>query len=550
MTQAEPDPREQAPDAPGAKPVAPVATVRLEPGWQQQPSRDSMLKMSFGPEVELESWNARPPAPTPEWHAQNGRVAMRGVSADPARPLDFGKYEILAELGRGGMGVVYKARHKELDRVVAIKMILASHLASPDQVERFYVEARAAARIRSPHIVGIHDVGHHLGQHYYAMDYVAGPSLADVVRQGPIDARQAALYVLEVARGVDDLHAQGVVHRDLKPSNVLLDESGRPCVTDFGLAKILETEGRMTRSGAIVGTPGYMAPEQAAGKSQDVGPRSDLYSLGAILYELLTGRPPFTGESPLDTLVQVLEGEPPRPRRLRPEIPPPLERICLKCLERDPADRYASARDLATDLDHFLRGEQIEATRPGLWQRLRRWARREPALVSRLGTMAICGAILQTNNYLIHPLERTSYHETIGIVILWALLSAAFQGMLTRDRWADLARYAWATADVTLYTVVVLINHGLSTSLVAGYFLLVAASGLWFREHLVWITTGLAVLGYGTLVLEAGLVQETIESPYRHVVFAATLAVSGLITGYQVRRVRALSQYYDTRPLP
>ncbi len=463
--------------------------------------------------------------------------------------LSFGKYHLLGELGRGGMGVVYKARHKELDRVVAIKMILSSHLASQEQIDRFYAEARAAARIRSANIVGIHDVGQIHGQHYFAMDFMAGPSLADLIRQGPIEPNLAARQVSIVARAVDDLHAQGVVHRDLKPSNVLHDEAGRPCVTDFGLAKLLESDGRVTRSGAIVGTPGYMAPEQAAGKTSEVGPRSDIYSLGAILYEMITGRPPFTGETPLDTLVQVLEGEPPRPRRIRPEVPRALERICLKCLERHSEDRYASARELADDLDRFLRKEQIEASQIGFWQKLKRWARREPALVTRLGTMGICGAIIQANHYLIQPLAPRSHDLSIALVIAWALASVGCQALLNRDRWADLARFAWAIADIIVFTLLVQINDGLKTSIVAGYFLLVAASGLWFREHLVWVTTALAVFAYGVLVLEAGF-QASLDSPYRHVVFATTLAVSGLITGYQVRRVRALSQYYEGRPLP
>jgi serine/threonine-protein kinase len=462
---------------------------------------------------------------------------------------DFGKYELLGEIGRGGMGVVYKARHKELDRVVAIKMILASHLATPEQVDRFYAEARAAARIDSPLIVGIHDVGQTHGQHYFAMDYVAGPSLANVIGEGPIQPIVAARYLFSVARAVAGLHGEGIVHRDLKPSNILLDQDGLPRVTDFGLAKMLQAEGGVTRTGAIVGTPSYMAPEQAAGKGGDVGPLSDVYSLGAILYELLTGRPPFSGGSPLDTLVQVLEGEPPRPRRLRPAIPRELELICLKCLEKDPKSRYQSATALADDLDRFLRGEQVEARRTGVWQRLRRWARREPALVSRLGTMAVCAAIVQAHHTFVQKLDSTTYNRLMAVVVLWALGSVVFQGLLRSERRAALVRFAWAAADVTLFTLLVFLNNGLTTSLVAGYFLLVIASGLWFRERLVWFTTGIAVAAYGGLVLEAGLLQ-TLESPYRHVIFATVLAVSGMITGYQVKRVRALSLYYEHRPLP
>jgi predicted Ser/Thr protein kinase len=480
------------------------------------------------------------------------------VLPDPSRPearwalpRDFGKFELLEEIGRGGMGVVFRARQKDLDRIVAIKMILSSHLASAEQVERFYAEARAAARVQHGHIVSIHEVGQFRGQHYFAMEYVAGPSLAKLLKNGPLAPEIAARYVMIVARAVDHLHAQGIAHRDLKPSNILLDPSDQPYVTDFGLAKMLTADGAITHSGVILGTPNYMAPEQAAGRGERIGPRSDVYSLGTILFELLTGRPPFEESGPLETLVQVIEGEPPRPTRLRPGLPKALEWICLKCLEKDPANRYASAGALAQDLDHFLRGEHVEARRSGLWQLLRRWARREPALASRLGTMAICGAIIQANYYLVGNLAPAIHRESIAVVVAWAVVSLVCQWILQSPPWAQFGRVLWALADVGLFTVLVAINHGLTTALVAGYFPLVVASGLWFRESLVWITTGLAVGAYGFLVLfETWHQRLGSDSPYRHFVFAAVLAVAGLITSYQVKRVRALSRYYEHRPLP
>ncbi|MBX6311583.1 MAG: serine/threonine protein kinase [Isosphaeraceae bacterium] len=477
--------------------------------------------------------------------------APGGPIQGPRPTADFGKYELIAEIGRGGMGVVYKARQKDLDRLVAIKMILASQLASPQQVERFYAEARAAAKLNDPHIVAIHDVGEYQGQHYFAMEYVEGPSLAELVRRGTFEPEEAARIMRAVARAVARLHAQGIIHRDLKPSNILLDAGGTPCVTDFGLAKRLRAEDALTNTGAIVGTPGYMAPEQAAPRSGGVGPLSDVYSLGAILYELLTGRPPFSEATPLDTLVQVLEGEPPRPRRLDPRIPRTLERICLKCLEKDPDDRYPSAAALAEDLDHFLRGEPIVARREGLWARLRRWSRREPALSSRLSTLAICGSVLQADRFFREePGAAAEVRRALVVLGLGALASILFQWLLRRERWPNLVRYAWATSDVALFTAWVLLDQGLSTALVAGYFLLVAASGLWFREHLVWFTTTLAVASYGLLVYASSLQGPWPGALHRHILFMAVLAVSGLIVGYQVRRVRALSRYYENRPLP
>ncbi|WP_169976273.1 serine/threonine-protein kinase [Tautonia rosea] len=473
---------------------------------------------------------------------------------EPPRSLfavsrEFGKYQLISELGRGGMGVVYKARQTDLDRIVALKMILSSHLASNDQIARFYAEARSAARLRDPSIVGIYEVGEHRGQHFFTMEYVAGRSLAQVIREGRPGIEETARLVMIVARAVHYLHRQGMIHRDLKPSNILIDEAGNPNVSDFGLAKLLEAEEAMTASNAIVGTPGYMAPEQAAGKGRDVGPSSDLYSLGAILYECLTGRPPHNGEAALATLVQVIEGEPPEPRVLNPDIPRPLEKICLKCLEKDPSDRYASAGDLANDLDHFLRGEPVEATRGGPWHRLRRWARREPALASRLGTMAACGVIVYLNHALITS-TRSASSRSIAVVVIWALASFLCQRLLNRHRWANIARYAWSALDVLLFSLLVFEIQGLNTALVSGYFLLVSASGLWFQERTVWLTTFLSVAGYATLAITQGLPEQGYDSPYRHFVFASALAASGFVVSYQVRRVRALSSYYAHRPLP
>ena len=259
-------------------------------------------------------------------------------------PRDFGPYELLEEIGRGGMGVVYKARQKALDRIVAVKMILATHLASPEHIRRFQVEAWAAARLRHANITQIHDVGQHHGQHYFTMEYIEGESLAQRIARQRLSFDAIVRLLSIVARAVDHLHAQGVVHRDLKPSNILLDRDDQPYVTDFGLAKVFVPGSEATATGVIAGTPSYMAPEQASGHSSEVGPATDIYSLGAILYELLTGEPPFRQENPLDTLLDILGREPRYPRQLNPRVPHGLELICLKCLAKSPADRYAFGR--------------------------------------------------------------------------------------------------------------------------------------------------------------------------------------------------------------
>jgi serine/threonine protein kinase len=290
------------------------------------------------------------------------------------------------------MGVVYKARQSALKRPVALKMILSGQLASAEDVQRFHAEAEAAAHLDHPGIVPIYEVGEYQGQHFFSMGYVDGGSLAARVRRGPLPQREAAGLVQRVAEAVAYAHQRGIVHRDLKPANILLDRDGQPRVTDFGLAKRLHGDTQLTRAGQVMGTPGYMPPEHAAGRMGESGPAADVYSLGAILYCLLTGRPPFQAAGVLETIKQVLEQDPVAPRQLNPAISRDLETICLKCLERDPHKRYASCQELADDLRRYLDGEPIRARPPGPAERLWRWCLRNPVPVSLLLTVALGSA--------------------------------------------------------------------------------------------------------------------------------------------------------------
>jgi WD40 repeat protein len=301
-------------------------------------------------------------------------------------------YEILGELGRGGMGVVYRARQAGLGRLVALKMVLAGGHAGPADLARFRVEAEAVARLQHPHIVQIHEVGEQGGLPFFSLEFCPGGSLAEQLDGTPWPPDRAAELVRKLAGAVEHAHRHGVVHRDLKPANILLDAEGEPKITDFGLAKRLDLEGGQTRTGAILGTPSYMAPEQAGGKTREVGPAADIYALGAILYELLTGRPPFRGPTPLDTVLQVVAEEPVPVRQLQPKVPRDLETICHKCLQKEPGKRYASAADLAEDLGRFLEGRPVAARPVGRAERTWRWCRRNKAVAGLL--VAVAAALL------------------------------------------------------------------------------------------------------------------------------------------------------------
>jgi eukaryotic-like serine/threonine-protein kinase len=369
--------------------------------------QDLFYRRRQGEQPTPEEYAARFPQDQPLIKQVFGEFLARDRAARPpsAAIRRFGDYQLLQEIAHGGMGVVYQARHLTLKRVVALKMIRSGEFASAEEVERFHREAEAAANLQHPNIVAVHEVGSHEGQHYFTMDFVEGRSLGAIVRENPLPAQRAAKYVTTIAEAIQYAHAQGTVHRDMKPANVLIDQADQPRITDFGLAKRISTDARLTATDQCLGTPSYMPPEQVASKWGQVGPLSDVYALGATLYELVTGRPPFRAETPAETLLQVVSDEPVSPRLLNARIPPDLDTICMKCLEKQASQRYSSAQALAEDLRRFVAGEPILARPISRTERLWRWCRRNPRTAGLSAAVAL-------------------------LVVVWAVTASVMAGLL------------------------------------------------------------------------------------------------------------------------
>ena len=339
-----------------------------------------------------------------------------GETSNGARvQMVFGDYELREEIGRGGQGVVYRARQKSLNRTVALKIIGLGHWATATHLKRFRLEAEAAAQLEHPCIVPIYEIGERDGSCYFSMKLIEGGQLDEIVTHKPLPVRQAAELVAKLARTVHYAHERGILHRDIKPGNILLDKNGEPHLTDFGLARLVETESTVTRTMEVLGTPSYMAPEQASGNNAVLTNATDIYGLGAVLYQLLTGRPPFAGGTTYETVRLVLETDPRQPRLINPKVDRDVSTICLKCLDKNPQRRYASALALAEDLERWLRREPIRARRTGLFTRGRKWLQRNPtaafSVVSLAGLVAAVGVIISKSDLFRPP-------PTTGIAVL------------------------------------------------------------------------------------------------------------------------------------
>src|SRR6266542_4491557 len=341
--------------------------------------------------------------------------APKTKSDSTRTPAKFGDYELLEEIGRGGQGVVYRARQKSVNRIVALKVIGLGQWATQAHLKRFRREAEAAANLDHPCIVPIYEVGEREGSCYFSMNFIDGGQLDEVAKRQPISFRNAAELIAKLARTVHYAHEHGILHRDIKPGNILLDAKGEPHLTDFGLARLLETKSTVTHTMDVLGTPSYMAPEQASGHNEQLTSATDVYGLGAVFYQLLTDHPPFAGGTTYETVRLVLETEPRQPRLWNPKIDRELSTICLKCLEKDQKRRYSSALALAEDLEHWLKHEPIRAKRSGFFTHARRWVQRNPTSALLAGCLVVLAA---ASGWIVWKSEFIRSPLTTGIAVL------------------------------------------------------------------------------------------------------------------------------------
>ncbi|QDS95374.1 Serine/threonine-protein kinase PrkC [Roseimaritima multifibrata] len=453
-------------------------------------------------------------------------------------PVEFGDYSLLCEIDRGGMGIVYKAQHNTLRRIVALKVLRSGELSNPEELARFRAEAEATAGIEHPNIVSIFEVGEVRGLVFFTMAFVDGENLSTIVRRERMLAKEAARIVSRVADAVGAAHQRGIIHRDLKPSNLLLDAMGEPHLIDFGLAKT-GANASLTCAGQILGTPAYMAPEQARGT--DVTPACDVYALGGVLYELVSGEAPFIGPTPVDILLQVLNREAPSARTVNKQVPRALDRIINRAMQKKPEERYESAIALQQDLQRFILGEPIERSHSSLWERAEVWWRREPVLVSHLVGIffVLCVVIV---SILIRGTSLYASRWILGLLTLWGVCSFPIQKLSVYKRFRELVYFAWLSIDVVIYTTLIFMATPPRGLLLIGYPMMIAASGLFYRSRFVVFVTGISILGF------IGL-WASVDDPFKErlefgVIYASGLIVLAICLLAMIRRIRGLVDYF------
>ncbi len=458
---------------------------------------------------------------------------------DQEYPVAFGNYELLSEIDRGGMGIVFRALHKPLERLVALKVIRAGELASDTELQRFCMEAEVAAKLKHPNILPIYEVGKVNGLFYFTMALVDGNDLAQRLKQHEYSPRDAVRLMVKIADAVAAAHRFNIIHRDLKPSNILIDPSGEPFLIDFGLAKLQvhEKENDLTRTGQIVGTPAYMSPEQASGRGQ-LGPQVDVYALGAVLYTMVTRQPPFSGATPFDVLIQVMHREPPSPRKLNHLVHRDLERIIHKAIAKDTEHRYPSAEALQADLQRYLRDEPIQWSTESPLERFASWWRREPVLVSHLiGVGAALFIILISSEAWYPPVK-------IGLLGIWLLGAWVLQRLANVDRWREWAHRLWGAFDVVIYSLLIYLADAPRGLLLIGFPLLIVASGLFYRLRYVIEMTAICLTSF--MVLWVIATDELSQRIDYALIYASGMVLLGACLISMIRRVRSLTDYYQS----
>lgn len=496
----------------------------------------------------------------------------------------FGDYQIQELIARGGMGVVYKARQVSLNRRVALKMILAGEIADNEEVQRFRSEAEAAAKLEHPFIVPIYEVGCIDHCHYISMSFIDGPSLADRIAQGPLPPYQATELIQKISQAVAYAHDRQIIHRDLKPANILLarkhdqaesamvaNDSQRqlektfyeksefvPRITDFGLAKHTDDHSDLTATGQILGTPNYMSPEQAAGKVAETSQASDIYSIGAILYAALTGKPPLEQDNYLDLILDVIGKEPRQIREINKKIPKPLAIICHKCLEKEPRNRYTSASELADDLGRVLNKEPIVARQASLASRTWRWSRQRPALAVTLISLLVFFCIFLIDSFYLQPktaIKNNALDQvytiyqiadvTSGVLMLvsaWLGAAGVFSMLATVPRLKEFSTYCWAALDVLMLTGILWIARGVESPAIIFYPLLVAVTGLRYRIGLVWMVCGISIGCYWLLLLQSSWLQVNSTVPASQpIYYSLSLVMFALVMHLLLWRIQQIS---------
>lgn len=513
--------------------------------------------------------------------------ASRIASIEGLVGEQFGSYILEEAIGRGGMGVVFRARQLEPKRTVALKLMRAGALAAPDELKRFEHEAHAVAALDHPGIVPVFEYGQIDGIRYFSMPWVQGESLEAVLKRGTLEPREAARVALEIADAVAYAHDRGIIHRDLKPSNILVDRAGKRSpssgssesgvastvglsgdfssagstppapasdssnrlghttlrIADFGLAKSIDSGDDLTHTGQVMGTPGYMAPEQAWGEQSKVGKPADVYAIGAVLYRALTGRLPVEGANFLETILKTRDLEPTSTRKYVPAVPRALDAICLKCLERDPVRRYADAAELAADLRAFQREEPTKASRPNVIQRVRRWNRTYPFLASHVWGLLFLFVIVQLN-WITMGSDLTYHLRISGMLVAWLLLAIGLQVFVAGKALQQPVAAIWLALDAAIMTIFLLVIQHDPSQLLIGYPTLTLASALFEKVRSVAAMTGVTMLAHASLLI----LRPELCDPWSHaVLFQALLLIIGFLAASLVRRIQQYRRIFEER---